>query len=585
MCLIKAFSHFLEYQWNCTGVEIFASDLLVLRLSSFNTIDRLCTLTLTEDPATVSVMCLGLYFSRLNLFAVNTKSNLDAKSRIAFIWASLLWTTSIRGISVITKRNYACACIPLVFIAMGSDVCNLRHVTSEPSEHMFGMRRYEKRELTVSEMCKLVGKLTRKLNAIYDGNLKHSRDPKKGYQSTMNDFIEATKNLSTNEARGPFEVTDAALEESLAVAMWEDATLPKLLQKINEKMKSMPMMLGVDDQDMSPFFIGPYYHNITEDLKDPFIDYMPSKTTDASVQEDEKEEEDKQAGFVDNGTIVNNEMLHKRLIDEFLATLSENTNDKDKEDEEDAGSKEGFEDTANTGGGNGVEEGSSLIDKDDDLPYAVVADTNANAAMAAFQRILDVAKNADWSNTMPEKVRDAMATMDLKKRDKGSTSIAQKSKSLIGRWFTKIDVKELLREQSGVSDDMALSALLGPAEPKIQRNVIVRVQHKGTNQASELYVVLAYFTKHYNKWLMTNEVVQWTKTGTQKRPLSKPSAEMGANPSEAMGGTTATSQKRKRCQRNNIAYLLVFFFMMKTSTDCSNMARLTGIMNMMMCSI
>jgi hypothetical protein len=64
------------------------------------------------------------------------------------------------------------------------------------------------------------------------------------------------------------------------------------------------------------------------------------------VQEDEKEEEDEQAGFVDNGTIVNIEMLHKRLIDEFLATLSENTNDKDKEDEEDAGSMEGFEDTS-----------------------------------------------------------------------------------------------------------------------------------------------------------------------------------------------------------------------------------------------
>jgi hypothetical protein len=45
----------------------FASDLLVLRLASFNTIDCLCTLALTEDPATVSVMCLGLYFSRLNL--------------------------------------------------------------------------------------------------------------------------------------------------------------------------------------------------------------------------------------------------------------------------------------------------------------------------------------------------------------------------------------------------------------------------------------------------------------------------------------------------------------------------------------
>ncbi len=48
----------------------------------------------------------------------------------------------------------------------------------------------------------------------------------------MNDFIEATKNSSTSESKGPFEVTEASLDKGLAVAMWEAGALgalPKLL--------------------------------------------------------------------------------------------------------------------------------------------------------------------------------------------------------------------------------------------------------------------------------------------------------------------------------------------------------------------
>ena len=106
-------------------------------------------------------------------------------------------------------------CLPLVFLAMRGDVCNLRHVTSEPSEHTFGMLRYEKREFTVMEMCELVEKLNRKLNALYKGNLKHSRDPKKGYQATMNDFIEASK-FSSSRVGGPFQITEEARKGGIA---------------------------------------------------------------------------------------------------------------------------------------------------------------------------------------------------------------------------------------------------------------------------------------------------------------------------------------------------------------------------------
>jgi hypothetical protein len=72
----------------------FALDLLVLRLASFDTVSKLSTLTSTEDPGSVTAMCMGLYFMRMNLFAVNAKSSLDLHSRVVFIWSSVLWVTS-----------------------------------------------------------------------------------------------------------------------------------------------------------------------------------------------------------------------------------------------------------------------------------------------------------------------------------------------------------------------------------------------------------------------------------------------------------------------------------------------------------
>jgi hypothetical protein len=120
---------------------------------------------------------------------------------------------------------------------MQEDVGNLKHVNSEPSEHIFGMLRYEKREFTVSEMCDLVENLRRKLNAIYDSDLKHSQDPKKGYQATLNDFIAATEEIQT-ATTGSFKITDDALLDGIALGMWNNGGLPPLLRSVSSNMKS-----------------------------------------------------------------------------------------------------------------------------------------------------------------------------------------------------------------------------------------------------------------------------------------------------------------------------------------------------------
>jgi hypothetical protein len=118
-------------------------------------------------------------------------------------------------------------------------------------------------------------------------------------------------------------------------------------------------------------------------------------------------------------------------------------------------------------------------------------------------------------------------SLDLKQRDKGSTSVGQKAKSLVARWFTKIDVKELLKRQlpPGIS---TTTALLGPLSPRIERDVIVRVNRKGSAVAED-FAVLAVFNKHYNKWLMlADDFPEWKR---------KKAAE------ETVGGTAVTARR------------------------------------------
>ncbi len=214
------------------------------------------------------------------------------------------------------------------------------------------------------------------------------------------------------------------------------------------------MTLGVEDKDMSPFFVGHYHANITEDLT--FFNWLHAiknityQFASPSLQEEEKVDEDEQAGFADDAnddSVASNKILHKCLIDEFLATLLENLSDKDDDKGDGDPGSEGVEDTSNAG---------DVIDKhtsEEDISFTEnndnpISDPNSNAPMVALQCMLDVAANDVWSITIPEAVRDSMATMDLKKRDKSSTFIAQKT--LVGWWFTKMDVRDLIAKQRGL---------------------------------------------------------------------------------------------------------------------------------------
>ena len=113
-----------------------------------------------EDPVIVTVLCLSFYFMILQLYAVNSKE-LYYICRILFLWASMIWMTSMKHVCIIPKRNIVTSINGLVFLITRSDVSHPRHTRCEPCEHVFGNVRRYKRKATVQEFVEIVEKLER----------------------------------------------------------------------------------------------------------------------------------------------------------------------------------------------------------------------------------------------------------------------------------------------------------------------------------------------------------------------------------------------------------------------------------------
>ena len=112
----------------------FTADLPVLKLSSFETIQKLSQSSPefgSNSEGDNGLLALTLFFVRLHLHAINGKS-IPEKHCDVYLWCSMMWLTSISGASMITKRNVVAETLSFVFIVMSSDVSKPRYFTSEP---------------------------------------------------------------------------------------------------------------------------------------------------------------------------------------------------------------------------------------------------------------------------------------------------------------------------------------------------------------------------------------------------------------------------------------------------------------------
>ena len=106
-----------------------AYDLLVLKLASLSTVDKLRSLVSTrEDPLIVSILRISRHFMRLQLHAFNCKK-IDCVHIISFLWESMTWMTSMAIVCVVTQRNFATPTIELIFLISRIDVHHPRHAT------------------------------------------------------------------------------------------------------------------------------------------------------------------------------------------------------------------------------------------------------------------------------------------------------------------------------------------------------------------------------------------------------------------------------------------------------------------------
>ena len=113
----------------------FASDILVLKLASSETVKKLTGIIMIGDYLeTFFSLCTSLYFLRLGLYAVNTKV-LASNMRVYFLWCCMILITSIKNICIITKSNIVTSTIGMSFLENIIDVPRPIHATYEPSDN------------------------------------------------------------------------------------------------------------------------------------------------------------------------------------------------------------------------------------------------------------------------------------------------------------------------------------------------------------------------------------------------------------------------------------------------------------------
>ena len=92
-----------------------------------------------------SALAVTMLLMSLHLHASVSK-DCPAKHRAIYLWSSMIWFTSISGVSLVTKRNIVTETIAMMFLAVREDVLYLRYCTSETLEQKFGDCRAVERE-------------------------------------------------------------------------------------------------------------------------------------------------------------------------------------------------------------------------------------------------------------------------------------------------------------------------------------------------------------------------------------------------------------------------------------------------------
>ena len=121
---------FLSYY--ASQVYDFSSDVLVEALVKIDSIGKVI-LSKPAFGSTVdgdkSALAVTLLLMNLHLHAVDSK-DCPANHKAIYLWASMIWFTSISGVSLVTKRNIVTETIAMMFLVVREDVLYKRYLVN-----------------------------------------------------------------------------------------------------------------------------------------------------------------------------------------------------------------------------------------------------------------------------------------------------------------------------------------------------------------------------------------------------------------------------------------------------------------------
>ena len=406
-------------------VKDWASDLVVLRLASADTVGKLASMY-REEVGSVSVLCVTLYFMRLKLFAVNTKRALY-RDRIAFLWASLLWLTSFESKSplgtnqsnmTINKRNLMTESIALVFAMARVDVVKPRYLTTECNEHIFGGWRGQKREATTQECTELEEKRDRKVKAIFASNLKVSRDPQKGYAATFDSFVEVGRVASVGEPGGPVDVN--MTDEAAVDLLWNE--IGPIINAATTKMTSLLRRFGVKPAAMSPFCRK--VESISELLK-VYLAKLPKDSGVDMAEGLDNEDNDEDNDENNDEDEVPSARTSSRVDLTSLRELLEEVETERESNPENLDIDSDLE-----------EDGEDDDDEPVGIENVIFGEDGEYGSTTASRKFFSLLA-ATTMDDMVMAAKNGILCLQLKKNERGSTTGVQKFQSLTGRWYKK----------------------------------------------------------------------------------------------------------------------------------------------------
>ena len=165
-------------------IQDFSPNIFVLNLTSAETANALHGLLNTQDSHALSRLCMILYFMRLNIFTVDTKT-LNARTRVTFMWSSFIWMTSMHNVFFGTKRNMASSTIGMCFLMIRSKNFHPCHNTLEASEYTFGFFIGMKRKFNIMECVEIEDKIVQNEPQCTNQISKMYRSWNKGYQAVI----------------------------------------------------------------------------------------------------------------------------------------------------------------------------------------------------------------------------------------------------------------------------------------------------------------------------------------------------------------------------------------------------------------